>query len=63
MSVQYCCAAVRFHDRLGNLKFPRAMKSYFLVIMQAGDENKVTHQGVNALMYKQFLATNIGSNV
>ena len=31
--------------------------------MQAGDENKMTHQGVNVLMYHQFLVTNIDSNV
>ena len=27
--------------------------------MQAGDENKMTHQGVNVLMYHQFLVTKI----
>ena len=31
--------------------------------MQAGDENKMTHQGLNVLMCHQFLVTNIDSNV
>ena len=63
MSVHYCRAAVCFHGKLGHLKFPRVIKSKFLLIIQAGDENKVTHQGVNVLMYHQFLVTNIKSDV